>query len=298
MISNRALSAQLLLLGLSATVVGAQPATDIYLGTITVHDGRIQIGQLQNITDRDGYDNQPSFTPDGRSLLYTSIRDGQADTYRYDLVGESIAPVTRTPESEYSPTTMPGGARFSVVRVEADSTQRLWHFDMAGHDPGLLLEEVKSVGYHAWYDENMVALFVLGSPPSLRIADIRDGSAEAVAEGIGRSLQRIPSRSAIAFVHKMSEDDWQVKALDMRTGEITSLVSTLSGSEDLAWTPDGLIMMGQGSSLYQWNPERSPDWEIVADLADAGLTAITRIAVSPLGDRAAIVAQRQASERD
>jgi len=296
--SHRALSAELLLLGLWATAVSAQPATDIFLGAITVRDGQVQVGQLQNITDRDGYDNQPSFALDGRSLLYTSIRDGQADIYRYDFVGESITRVTHTPESEYSPTAMPGGERFSVVRVEADSSQRLWHFDTAGHEPGLLLEEVEPVGYHAWYDEKLVALFVLGSPPSLQIVDISSGRARAVAEGIGRSLHRVPSRPAVAFVHKVSENDWQIKALDMRTGEIRFLVPTPSGSEDLAWTPDGIILMGQGSTLYQWNPKLSADWEIVADLADAGLRAITRIAVSPTGDRVAIVAQRQAEERD
>ena len=44
--------------------------------------------------------------------------------------------VTNTPESEYSPTVTPDGAHISVIRVEADGTQRLWRFTLDGRDAG------------------------------------------------------------------------------------------------------------------------------------------------------------------
>ncbi|NIQ58624.1 MAG: hypothetical protein GWN71_36280, partial [Gammaproteobacteria bacterium] len=68
---------------------------------------------VRRLTDRDGYDNQPSFTPAGDAILYTSIRNGQADTYRIGLAGGEPTRVTHTPESEYSPTPTHGD-RFSV----------------------------------------------------------------------------------------------------------------------------------------------------------------------------------------
>jgi len=52
----------------------SQPATDIYLADLKIEDGHIEVGSPLNITNRDGYDNQPMFLPDGKSLLYTSIR--------------------------------------------------------------------------------------------------------------------------------------------------------------------------------------------------------------------------------
>ena len=82
------------------------PATDIYLIALTWRDGRVRLGDgpAANITNWTGYDNQPFFLPDGRSLLYTSIReDGQADIYRYDLGSGLSVRLTATPESEYSP---------------------------------------------------------------------------------------------------------------------------------------------------------------------------------------------------
>ena len=298
MISKRSLLCSLLFVVAFAPATLAQSPTDIYLGTLTVKKGRVQIGPLRNITDRDGYDNQPSFTADGRGVLYTSIRDGQSDTYYYDIAGASIKRVTHTAESEYSPTPMPGAETFSVVQVEADSSQRLWHFDMAGEKRGVLLENVMPVGYHAWYESGTVVLFVLGDPPTLQIADLSTGAADIAADAVGRSLHKVPSHSSISFVHKISEDEWWIKELDMGTRQLTELVRTLPGREDYAWMPGGVILMGDEGKMYQWNPHRSAEWEMVADLSAQGVTAITRIAVSPSGDRVAIVTERPASGGD
>ncbi len=38
-------------------------------------------GQPVNLTDRNGYDNQPFFSPDGRSFFYTSYRETVRPTF-------------------------------------------------------------------------------------------------------------------------------------------------------------------------------------------------------------------------
>jgi WD40 repeat protein len=257
-------------------------------------DGRIELGQSFKITEWAGYDNQPRFLPDGKSLFYTSIRDdGQADIYCYNIAENSLRKVTQTFESEYSPTIMPDGKFFSVIRVERDSTQRLWKFPINGGEPSLILENVKPVGYHAWGDANTVVLFVLGNPNTLQIADIRTGKAEAIAQNIGRALHKIPKREAISFVHKISEQEWLIKQLELKTHAVKTLVKTLDGSEDYAWTPQGILLMGKDSKLYQYDPKKNRDWQEITDFASAGLKNITRLAVSPKGDRLAVVALAQ-----
>jgi hypothetical protein len=269
----------------------APPNTDIYLVNFTLVGGAFQFGEIQNITQREGYDNQPFFTSEGQSLLYTSIReDNQADIYRYDIADSSISKITFTPESEYSPTVMPDGKHFSVVRVEADSTQRLWKFPLAGGEPILVLPDVKPVGYHAWADEKTVMLFVLGNPPTLRLADTRTGKAEIIIENIGRSLHKTPKREAISFVHKTSETEWHIKQLDLKKREATLLTKTLSGREDYAWAPGGILLMANEAQLYKFEPQKDNDWQAIANFASAGLKTITRLAVSPKGNRLAFVA--------
>ena len=124
------------------------PNTDIFLASLSNTAAALAVGPAINVTDSPGYDNQPSFTPDGRQVLFTSNRGGtQTDIYRYEIAGRTVARVTDTPESEYSPTVTPAGAHISVIRVEADGTQRLWRFTIDGRQPELVRTNVKPVGY-------------------------------------------------------------------------------------------------------------------------------------------------------
>ncbi|HVF50037.1 MAG TPA: hypothetical protein VNA19_08120 [Pyrinomonadaceae bacterium] len=270
----------------------APPATDIFLVSLQKRGGRWQAGQPLNITRRAGYDNQPSFLPDGRTLLYTSIReDKQADIYRYDYRAASETRLTATAESEYSPTLTPDGRYFSVIRVEADSTQRLWKFPLrGGGTPAPVLEKIKPVGYHLWLDARTLALFILGEPNTLQVVETGTEKASVVLENIGRSLQRIPQRQAMSVVHKIGEKEWMIKSLDFKTRRLTTVTKTLDGSEDLTWTPDGALLMAQESKLFIMYPAREAIWRELADFSAARLKNITRLAISPKGDRLALVA--------
>lgn len=271
----------------------APPAPDIYLVDLAVERGQARIGAPLNITDRPGYDNQPAFIGDGSAILFTSVReDAQADIYRYDIASRRTTRVTTSaPESEYSATPIEGGRAISVVRVERDSTQRLWRFPVNGAEPTVILERVKPVGYHAWADERTLALFVLGNPNSLQIADVRQGTADTIATGIGRSLHRIPGSRTISFVRKVSPSEWWIESLDVATRRTARLVRLPEGVEDYAWLPDGSVVAGRGSTMLHWSGKAGEMWTPIADLVSAGIKGITRIAVTARGDRLAFVAE-------
>lgn len=281
----------------------APPDTEIYLAPLRIAGGTITIGEPQNITNNPGYDNQPSFTPDGRAVLFTSIRGGgtQSDIYRYNTVTAQTTQVTNTPESEYSPTMTPAGA-LSVVRVELDghNTQRLWQFTADGRDPHVLLPDVKPVGYHAWADDHTVALFILGAagaPATLELADTRTGTAVQLATDIGRSILAIPGPSAshaISFVqreHVAGKTSLVIKELNPASRAITVLTPAVEGSTDadLAWAPDGTLLMAHAGTLYSWRRGQS-GWKAVASFERMGLKNVSRLAVSPRGTYLAIVA--------
>ena len=56
-----------------------------------------------------------------------------------------------------------------------------------------------------------------------------------------------------------------------------------------AWAPDGTLLASAGTRLLRWDV-KAARWVPIADFAAAGLTSITRVAVSPTGDRLAVVA--------
>ena len=268
----------------------APPDTEIFLAALNLRASP-PLARAVNITSSPGYDNQPSFTPDGAAILFTSNRGGtQTDIYRYDITSGSTSRVTSTPESEYSPTVTPDGGHISVIRVEADGTQRLWRFSLDGANPELVLDRVKPVGYHVWVDDHTLALFVLGPPATLQLADTRTGTSAEVARGINRSLQRIPKRGTVSYVDKDEDGSLMIRELDPKSKSKTTLVAAVAGAKeaDLAWTHDGVLLMAEKDVLYSWKRDAS-GWTRVADLAALGMRGVTRLAVSPKGDRLALV---------
>ena len=288
----------------------APPDTEIFLAPLKVANGVLEVGTPINITNNPGYDNQPFFAPDG-SILFTSTRGTapgtgggtltQTDIYRYHIGSKSVSRVTQTAEGEYSPTVMPDGRRVSMIRVEADGTQRLGVMTPGApkNEVEVILPEVKPVGYHAWADESNVVMFVLGAdgaPATLRVGDVRKGTATIVATDIGRSLQRMPGTDRtrrISFVQRARDGDkltLTIKAIDGLTREITTLTPAVEGAReaDTAWTPDGTLLMAKDGVLYGWKQGQS-GWKEVASLEKLSLRGVTRLAVSPAGDYVALV---------
>lgn len=284
LVLRAALAVTLPLSGLLAQL----PETDVWTVAITGR-GVPHVGRAVNLTHRPGYDNQPSFTPDGSAVLYTAIDgNGPSDIWRVDLKSMARRNVTRTTvESEYSATPTPDGAHFSVIRVEADSAQRLWKFGMLGDAPTLVLERIKPVGYHVWVSDVTLGLFVLGSPATLQVADTRTGSAEVVASNIGRALQRIPGRSAISF-QQLGKDGAWITAFDLVAHQATPIAPSAPGADFHIWTPDGTLLSASGSRILAWV---NGTWDVVADLGADGVRNISRLALNAKGDRLAFVAE-------
>lgn len=259
----------------------APPSTDVYLVNLGVDAFPLTGGAPLNLSNSPGYDNQPSFLPDGKSVLFSSNRDGkQSDIYRYDLASKALTQLTRTPESEYSPLPTPDGKTFSVVRVEADNTQRLWRFDLDGANPRLVLDDVKPVGYHVCIDATHLGLFVLGAqgqPNTLQLADTTTGKAEIVASNIGRCLLMRPGKRTMTFVSKQTTP-WMIKELDPTTRAISDVAAVLDGSEDFTWDPSrpDRVFMARGSKFYFRSGE---EWRETGDFVGVG--KITRLAIGP-----------------
>jgi hypothetical protein len=278
------------ILGVAAAGAMAQtPGTDVYVAPLSAAAGRLTLGAAVNVTHRPGYDNQPLFLPDGSAMLYTSIRDdGQADIYRYDIRTDVSVRLTATPESEYSPTPLPSGPGFSVVRVEADSTQRLWAFRPDGSAPHLLLPDVKPVGYHAWSDQGDVALFVLGSPPTLQLVRAGTTTAVEVARDIGRGLSPVPGERRILFAQR-NGNGFLIESLDLDDRTVTPIART-PATEFFAWA-DGTLFAADSSRILSYRPGPRAAWIAIGNFAAQGIRHITRLAVSPAADRIAFVAE-------
>lgn len=275
------------------------PATEIYLLDIDNHPSHIHVGKLRNISNSKGYDSQPCFSAEGGSIIYSSIRNGekQADVYEYQIKTNQTLRLTNTPESEYSPTFVGDRVHFSSVRVEIDSSQRLWQFKyQSSEKPKRILDKaIDSVGYHCWFTQGKLALFILTEPVSLHLAEVGNWETKKIAENPGRCMAKVPFEEAFYFVDKSDSAEFFISKytnnLHERTeGKIEKLFPVLKGSEDFCLTPDGDFIMAFESKLYILKPAEKK-WTQFAELKNEGINGITRLAMSADGKRLAIVAK-------
>lgn len=281
----------LLLFLLLSYVLGiSQNATEVYLFDFVVNDS-LQTYKLENpvnISDNAGvYDNQPSFLLDGTGVLFASSRNDQTDIALYDLEDQVKSWLTNTSGSEYSPLQSPLTKYFSAIKLEEDGTQLLWLYRFNRKQPKILVENWK-VGYHTWYNKKMVVSFILNDPPTLEVSNLKFKIKYPIEKNIGRSIHNIPNSDLISYISHEHED-YEIYAINPLNSQKEYIVDALKGSQDMAWTPDGTILMGKDNKLYKFKPKQDKNWVEILSLEEFELNGITRLAISPLGDKIAIV---------
>jgi hypothetical protein len=271
--------------------VEAQPSTDIFLASVRWEDGMPRIGTPVNATQRDGYDNQPWFLPDGSGFLYASERGGQTDIYRYELSNATSVQITDTPQNEYSPSL--DGERMLVVRWPVDmSTGALWWYSLDGQPLELATGSVPRVGYYAVLDERTLALFVNDSVQSFVLSDrLGSGVTRVGQEMNGSAPRRIPGTRAVSFQQRMEDGVWWLMRLDSDTRQASPLGPMIDNVANYTWTDDGAVLAATGNTIHLWRAGQG-EWREVARFDDPALQGITRIAISPAGDRIAFVSAR------
>lgn len=284
-----------LTLFISQSLLAQMPNTDIWLVDVTTTKDSVRLTNPVNITNRPGYDNQPSFSPDGKYILYTSMRDEkQSDIYKYDLETRQITQFTNTPAtSEYSPTFMPDRKNISVVMVEPDSAQRLWKFPLKGGAPNLVMDKVDSIGYHCWLNNTKVALFLITNPFKLVLTDISTGkSTTIVPDTIGRTLKTLPTKVGYIFYYLYKKN---IYSIDEKGNKKSFHTYSMNEGEDFCPLKKDEVISGIGpvmqvERLSEKESSQPPVLKI-ADFSAYGIKKIMRISISPDGRKMAFVAE-------
>lgn len=255
----------------------ALPKTDLWLAKVI--DG-IPVNPVK-ISPAGGYNNQPHFSGDGSLIFYTREQAGKDGISQTDIAAfrpqtKSTNMLNKSPESEYSPTPIPGRQAVSVIKAELDQKQRLWAINVNNGNMELLLPDVEPVGYHTWINATDVAMFILGESFTLQLATLRQNGTRQVADNIGRSLRTHPQTNEVLFVDK-NQEPWQIAAYDPETDVTRLLIPLFPGSEDFTIDKKGNYWTGNGSKLYK-RSSMDKRWNLVVDFKGYGVNQISRLA--------------------
>ncbi|MFO0358181.1 MAG: TolB family protein [Sphingobacteriaceae bacterium] len=263
----------------NSSIVAQLPETDLWLIKPDVKD-RSTITEIINITNRAGYDNQPSFSKDGKQIYFTSIHeDKQADIYAYQLKSKKIIQLTRTKESEYSPTESPLKNSVAAVTVLQDSSQVIQLMDQKTFTViPTKLSLVDSVGYYNFLNTDTVLYYKLTDPHSLRFHVISNGADGFLAEHPCRTFKTIDRSRFIYGVKDSISTTFLIYDVKLQKANLYAKIASVN--EDMVWHNQYGLLISDGAKILQYN-ETQKTWNVFYDLSDKGIKKITRFAFHP-----------------
>ena len=268
------------------------PDTDIMLFETKLGAGHVDFNKGKNITARKGYDNQPCFSPDGQFMLFVSISETdstQSDVWMYDIQKKSKKQITNTKESEYSPTFSDDGKLVYVVRVDADSGQRLYSMPWPQMNSADLIARTDSVGYFCLIGTSKIAMFLVGSPNRLVILDRTNGEQKFICNEPGRCIKMSPKKKdLIYFIEKRDSVNWYLNTYNVKTNKTLVKVKMIKGSEDFAFLKDGTLVSGFMNNLFRLNPAEQ-GWVGDSRFDEMNVPPFKRIAADKQGNHIAVV---------
>jgi hypothetical protein len=266
------------------------PKSNLYLFKVNQEDdGSISFGEPRYLTafNAEGYNNDPFFF--SNTELYLSVKEpgaAQSDLYKLDLEHQTKQQVTETPEPEFVPARMPEYYTFSAIRTEKDGQEevyRLWQFPIDQLTNGKpVFKYISGIKDYLWLNSREIAIYKEEDPTTLSIVNTANDDIQTLATSVGPCMLRLPNGN-LAYVQKSRYDDWKImeKNLYRRREPARTLIETLPNADHFAVLPNGALLMGKGSKLYQFNKFTDDNWTEVADLRFYEIRNISKVIVSP-----------------
>lgn len=269
----------------------SQPNTEVFLFDLNQENGAFQLSNFKNISNTEGYDNQPSFL-DNNTILYAGTRNGQTDIVKYKISTGEMTLICETEGSEYSPLKIPDQEAVSAIRLDKDGIQVLRKYDLKNGTSKVLVDDLV-IGYQVWNNDHILISSVLeNNGLSLYVTDFKTKENHKIEANVGRSLHNIPNTNLVSYISKEKDSIWDIKSIDPISGTIKHIAKTLPKTEDMCWLSSNTILIGKGDKLYKFQLEKDQNWVEVASLSSFGISSITRLSVNSDGTKLAVVGEK------
>lgn len=263
------------------------PNHDIALFKLTQNDGQLEISEAKIIAASSGYDNQPSFSENGKAIYFTRIEGDNADMWQWQSQTGKAVKLGESALSHFSPTQIPFEPdSLSTVRVEADNTQRLWKYSPK-NGYSVIFNSIKPVGYHVWSEKN-IAMFILGEPHTLQVTHLGKEKTQVIDKDIGRCLQRRNGSLEISYT-VLQAGKMQLKTYDFKTQKVASWIALPDNVQDYVWYDNQRVISSDGENLLVSSIVKDSKWQSIKNLSKLKLTGISRLAISPDKSQLAVV---------
>ena len=265
---------------------------EIFLFSVEKKDGKFAFADGKNITNNLGYDNQPSFSLDNHSLLFTSNRNGKdTNIYEYILADGKTTQITTSEDNEYTAKELDGNT-INFVREGKGQEMTVWKYNRQTKQESPALKNKEPIAYYA-FNSKGDALVWIRYAFFIHWVNPEKGINKFVTDYAQPSTpQRIPNTDNFSFMKRLPNDEIWIYEFNPSNQAVRPVVQTKDGKITYCWMPDGSLLIGSGTKLFRFDEKSDKTWVQIADLSSFGIKDIGRIAVSSDGKYLALVSNQ------
>jgi Tol biopolymer transport system component len=117
-------------------------------------------GQERRLSSVGGWDEDPSYSPDGNRIAFSTTRDGNSEIYVMNADGTQAGRLTESPgAADRMPTWSPDGSTIAWVS-DGGGDREIWRMPVAGGQPSQLTDNDADDQHPAWSPDGTKIAFV------------------------------------------------------------------------------------------------------------------------------------------
>jgi len=278
---------------LTVISIKAQENTEIFVFDIANSENALELSNMKNISNDEGYDNQPFFQ-DNNSVVFAGNNNGSTDIATVSLSDyKKEFYYQKTNGGEFSPQSIPDSRLIAAVRLDTSGLQRLYSYNSQTKNSEALRKDIP-VAYFSFYDASHLLASVLAEEKlDLIFFNLKNNTHQPIVKNSGRSLSKIPKKEAMSYTASNEDGYLDIFQLDVKDLQSYFICELPLGIQDYAWLNDSQLIVGSNTSILMYDLFGDGEWEKVGDVGEFKIKSITRLAVSPNGKKIALVAEPQ-----
>lgn len=194
---------------------------------------------LTRLTEGEGENGQPAWSPDGSQILFTSSRDGNREIYVMNADGSDPENLTGDDADDGDPAWSPDGDRIAFTS-DRDGSRDIFVMDADGSNVENLSDDPAEDYSPAWYSDRI--LFVTDRDGNDEIYVMENDGADPenlTDDPAGDSLPAaLPDGSQIAFVSDR-DGNLEVYVMDEDGGDQRNVTQNPAADSQPAWSANG-----------------------------------------------------------